>query len=75
MITGYCESCNPCGNCNPDQIILPQDMVNDGIKPCNVCDPCNSNRICSYCGNGFCRCDPIIETEDGPMHKSCAGLV
>lgn len=70
-----CESCNPCEGCNPDQIILPQDLVDDGIKPCDTCDSCVRPEKCAYCGNGFCNCDEMVETEDGPMHKSCAEMV
>jgi hypothetical protein len=57
-----CTDCIPCDGCTYGQ---NSDM-------CNICDPCNSNQICAYCGNGFCRCDQIIETEDGSMHKDCA---
>jgi len=67
-----CETCNPCGDCNLDQIILPLDMVADGIKLCDMCDPCARWEKCAYCGNLFSRCDQIVETEDGLMHASCA---
>lgn len=62
MITpGHCSSCAPCEGC---------DEFPSGPS-CDMCDPCNTSYRCAYCGNGFCRCDPISETEDGPMHKDC----
>lgn len=47
------------------------------------CDECNHNEedsctrpeICAYCGNEFCYCDTMTETEDGPMHCDCASTV
>ena len=68
-----CEPCNPCRHCDPNKIILPSDMVDDGITPGDMCDPCARWEHCSYCGDRFCRCDPIVEDGDGGiMHVSCA---
>lgn len=44
---------------------------------CETCthrqdDDCSRWERCTFCGDGFCYCDPMIDTEDGPMHKSCA---
>ena len=44
---------------------------------CESCDHCSDDSCsrperCAYCGNGFCHCDPIVDTEDGPMHSSCS---
>jgi len=63
-----CPECNPCAGCNPT--LLP-----DGSDPCDICDPCSASQKCAYCGNGFCRCDPVTDTEDGPMHIDCAKKV
>lgn len=38
-------------------------------------DDCIRPGMCAYCGNGFCYCDPIVETDDGEMHKACAAAV
>jgi hypothetical protein len=35
-------------------------------------DSCTRPERCTYCGNGFCYCDPIVDTEDGTMHRDCA---
>lgn len=35
-------------------------------------DSCIRPEICAYCGNGFCYCDLMIDTEEGPMHYDCA---
>lgn len=65
MITGDCKTCTPCEGCEAEKSL------------CEVCEPCSKSEICPYCGNGFCQCDHIAETEDGPMHVDCAskGLV
>jgi hypothetical protein len=74
VIAPPCETCTPCGDCDPDLIILPSDMVADGIKPCDVCDPCARWEKCAYCGNALCRCDPVVEDDEdgGIMHADCA---
>lgn len=57
----------------------PVDEAQAGTQaaPCESCehlqdDSCKRWEICAYCGNGFCYCDPIEETEEGPMHADCA---
>lgn len=72
MINGSCKTCTPCEGCNLTQIGLSEDMAVDEARPCDMCDPCNSSMECSSCGNAFCRCDIIIDTEDGLMHSDCA---
>jgi hypothetical protein len=67
LITDNCKTCTPCEGCDPAKIVCEE-----GIKPCDICDPCNSNQRCSYCDNHLCKCDSIIDTDDGPMHSSCA---
>ena len=68
-----CEKCHPCGNCNPDEIILPLDVFDADTKPCDICNPCARYETCDYCGNGFQRCDPVVKDEDGQiMHVDCA---
>jgi hypothetical protein len=62
MITDICETCTPCEGCQYED----QDA-----EECEFCDPYNSTRICSYCGNGFCRCDAIEGGYEGPMHADC----
>jgi hypothetical protein len=69
VITNNCTTCTPCEGCDPAKIVCEE-----GIKPCDICDPCNSNQRCSYCGNHLCKCDPIVDTDDGPMHRDCAKL-
>ena len=69
MITNNCKTCTPCEGCDPAKIVCEE-----GIKPCDICDPCRRSEICSYCGNGFCRCDTFIDTDDGSMHRDCAKL-
>jgi hypothetical protein len=44
---------------------------------CDSCDhrtddSCTRPERCAYCGNGLCYCDPMVDTEDGPMHRDCA---
>jgi hypothetical protein len=72
MITKDCKTCSPCEGCDPSKIVLPMEYAEDSIEPCDMCDPCSRWEKCAYCGNGFCRCDSIEETEDGPMHPDCA---
>lgn len=73
MTAPPCETCNPCGDCNPDEIILPLDVFDADTKPCDICNPCARWEVCSYCGNGFQRCDPVVEYDDGEiMHADCA---
>ena len=57
-----CKTCNPCGDCQ---------YMGKNVPECEFCDPCGSVSVCSYCGNGFVRCDIVEETEEGPMHISC----
>lgn len=68
MITSNCGTCTPCEGCEPEKIVCPEGMGD----PCEICDPCCKPEICSYCRNGFCQCDLIVETADGPMHVDCA---
>ena len=37
-------------------------------------DSCTRPERCAYCGNGFCYCDSMVDTDDGPMHRDCAKL-
>lgn len=71
-ITGDCKTCKPCGDCKGEGPI--PDWAEPGESPCDFCDPCSSTQTCSYCGNGFCRCDFMEETEEGIMHKGCAEI-
>ena len=71
-ITGNCETCKPCGDCKGDGPIPYR--AESAESPCDFCDPCSSSRICSYCSNGSCRCDFMVETEDGIMHEGCADI-
>jgi hypothetical protein len=57
-ITGDCNTCEPCEGCTLDL--------------CDECDPCSSPDTCAYCGNGFCRCDAVIDSDEGVMHEGCA---
>jgi hypothetical protein len=68
-ITGNCETCKQCGDCKGDG--PTPDWVD---SPCDICDPCASLQHCSYCGNGSCICDLMVETEEGIMHKGCYEL-
>lgn len=66
-ITGDCETCKPCGDCKGDG-----PTPDWAESPCDICDPCTSLQHCSYCGNGSCICDLMVETDEGIMHKDCA---
>ena len=59
-----CSDCNPCKSCTHEQ---------ESIF-CNKCDPCSRINACAFCGDGFCKCDPVVETENGLMHQGCQSL-
>ena len=56
-----CADCDPCKSCMHEQ---------ESIF-CDKCDPCSQTKICACCGDGFCKCDPVVETENGLMHQGC----
>lgn len=40
------------------------------LNPCAFCDPCVRSERCTWCGNHFCRCEPIVESEEGCLTES-----
>ncbi|MGD0953332.1 MAG: hypothetical protein ABR985_13230 [Methanotrichaceae archaeon] len=72
MITNNCETCDPCKGCDADIRIENGQICN----PCASCEPCVISEKCSWCGNGFYRCDTMMEDTEGfgVMHPSCVEL-
>jgi len=72
MTTNDCETCDPCEGCDADYWIEDGEICN----PCSCCDPCVRSERCTWCGNGFCRCDTMIEDTEGIgfMHPDCVEL-
>lgn len=46
------------------------------MPDCETCahktdNSCMKSEVCAYCGNGFSYCDPVVDTDEGPMHRDC----
>ncbi|KUK43857.1 MAG: hypothetical protein XD72_1757 [Methanothrix harundinacea] len=44
------------------------------MHDCETCanetdDSWRTSGVCAYCVNGFCYCDPVVDTDEGPMNR------